>query len=282
MSRTTRAGLTRQTVDIVERGVYRSEGGGTVEIAEAVRDCLASTRFYRPEELERLGREVMARPGEGPPARLEVANETTLAGADRLLGEGAGPVAALNFASARNPGGGFLNGSQAQEESLARSSALYASLLRAPEFYERHRASPSPLYSDAMICSPDCPVIRDDAGSLREEPRRVTFLTAAAPNAGAAATNRPGEVGRIPEVLRRRAGLILALAASRGYRDLVLGAWGCGVFRNDPGVVASAFAGHLRDGGWANRFDRVAFSVLDTSPSLATLGAFRWAFERRG
>ncbi len=71
---------------------------------------------------------------------IEVRNETTLAGIARLLADGAGPVAALNFASARNPGGGFLNGSQAQEESLARSSALHASLLSKFEFYERHRA----------------------------------------------------------------------------------------------------------------------------------------------
>jgi len=31
------------------------------------------------------------------------------------------------------------------------------------------------------------------------------------------------------------------LAAAHGYTRLVLGAWGCGVFRNDPEVVAAAF-----------------------------------------
>src|SRR5262249_38608560 len=158
-------------------------------------------------------------------------------GIARVLSEGEGSVAALNFASAKDPGGGFLNGSQAQEESLARSSALYASLLRGWEFYDRHRASPSCLYLDAMIVSPGCPVFRDDDGTLLEEPQLVTIITSPALNAGAAADNRPEELPRIPEVFRRRSEYGLALAASQGANRLVLGAWGCGVFRNDPAVV---------------------------------------------
>jgi uncharacterized protein (TIGR02452 family) len=201
---------------------------------------------------------------------------TTLAGFARLLDDGPRPVAVLNFASARNPGGGFLNGSQAQEESLARSSALHASLLRASDFYEQHRASPSLLYSDALILSPGCPVFRDDDGALLAEPREVAFITSAAPNAGAAANRRPDELPAIPDVFRRRSEYVLAVAAAHGYTRLVLGAWGCGVFRNDPAVVAAAFAGHLR-GAWAGRFERVVFSVLDTSASLGTFEAFRSA-----
>jgi uncharacterized protein (TIGR02452 family) len=277
VKRSTRKELAEQTVAIVERGSYQSAGGRVIDIAEPVRACLDTTRFFPPEELKRLRQEVLARPVKGFATTLEVVNETTLAGVARLLSEEQGPVAALNFASARNPGGGFLNGSQAQEESLARSSALYASLLRAWEYYERHRASPSLLYSDAMILSPDCPVFRDDDGRLLEEPRRVTFLTSPAPNAGAAADNRPEEVPLIPEVFRRRSEYVLALAASHGYRHLVLGAWGCGVFRNDPEVVAAAFVDHLRHGTWSGRFERVVFSVLDSSPSRETLAAFERA-----
>jgi uncharacterized protein (TIGR02452 family) len=179
---------------------------------------------------------------------IEVVNETTLSGIARVLSLGESPVAALNFASAKNPGGGFLNGSHAQEESLALSSALHASQLRARDFYERHRASSSLLYSDAMILSPDCPIIRDEDGSLLDEPRTAAFITSAAPNAGAAADGRPAELPAIPGVFRRRSEYVLALAASRGYRQLVLGAWGCGVFRNDPRVVAGAFAAHLGAG----------------------------------
>jgi uncharacterized protein (TIGR02452 family) len=269
--------LANQTVEIVERGSYQSATGLAVNISASVRACLDATRFFPPDELEQLRRDVLARPAKDLATSLEVANETTLAGIARVLSDGHGPVAALNFASARNPGGGFLNGSQAQEESLARSSALHASLLRAGEFYERHRASPSLLYSDAMILSPGCPVFRDEDGNLLNEAQLVTFITSPAPNACAAADHRPQELARIPEIFRRRSEYVLALAASQGYRRLVLGAWGCGVFRNDPAVVAAAFGGHLRDGAWAGRFERVAFSVLDTSPSRATLAAFQRA-----
>lgn len=277
MKRSARMELAKQTVEIVERGSYESAGGRVIGIAASVRACLDGTRLFPPEELERLRQEVLARPAEGLATAFEVVNETTLAGIARVLAAGKGPVAALNFGSARNPGGGFLNGSQAQEESLARSSALHASLLRARGFYERHRASPSLLYCDAMIWSPGCPVFRDDEGKLLDEPRLVSFITSAAPNAGAAADNRPEELPLIPEVFRRRSEYVLALAASQGYKRLVLGAWGCGVFRNDPAVVAATFAAHLRQGVWSGRFERVVFSVLDTSPSRETLAAFQRA-----
>lgn len=277
MKRATRQELARQTVEIVERGSYQAPDGRLVDLSGAIRDCLAATRYLPPEELERLRQEHLARPTGGPDAAIEVVNETTLAGAARLLGEGAGSVAALNFASAKNPGGGFLNGSQAQEESLARSSALHASLLRAPAFYERHRASPSLLYSDAMVLSPGCPVFRDEGGTLLDTPHLVTFLTSAAPNAGAIVSNRPEEWPLIPEAFRRRSEYVLALAAAQGCRHLVLGAWGCGVFRNDPRLVAAAFAAHLRHRTWAGRFERVVFSVLDTSPGRETLAAFQAA-----
>ena len=275
MKRSTRSELARETVEIVERGSYRSASGRAVEIIESVRACLDATRFYAPEDLERLRQDLLSGPCGSSATAFEVVNETTLTGVSRLLSRGEGPVAVLNFASAKNPGGGFLNGSQAQEESLARSSALHASQQRAWTFYERHRASPSLLYSDAMIVSPGCPIIRDDDGVLLDEPQLATIITSAAPNAGAAANNRPGELPLIPDVFARRSEYVLALASSHGYRNLVLGAWGCGVFRNDPRVVAAAFAGHLRRGAWSGRFDRVVFSVLDASASRATFAAFQ-------
>jgi uncharacterized protein (TIGR02452 family) len=278
VNRAKRTELAKQTLEIVERGSYESADDRLVDISPSVRACLDSTRLFAPEELERLRGEVLAGPAEGFATTFEVANETTLAGIARLSAGGKGPVAALNFASAKNPGGGFLGGSQAQEESLARSSALHASLLRAWEFYERHRAAPSLLYSDAMIWSPACPVFRADEGDLHAEPLLVHFITSPAPNAGAAARNRPAELAQIPEVFRRRSEYVLALAASQGCRRLVLGAWGCGVFRNDPAVVARAFQGHLRHGDWAGRFEHVLFSVLDTSAEKETLAAFEKAF----
>lgn len=273
MKRSTRLSIAQQTVEIVQRGSYELPDGRVVDITPAVSACLEATQFYPPHALKSVRNEALAKPVGGP-AVIEVHNETTLAGIARLLATESGPVAALNFASAKNPGGGFLNGSEAQEESLARGSALYASLLRAPEYYLSHRRMTSCLYSDAMILSPGCPVFRDDDGALLAEPHPATFLTSAAPNAGAVARD---ETRHLADVLRQRAGYVLALAAAHGYDNLVLGTWGCGVFRNDPAVVAGVFADHLH-GLWAGRFRRVVFAVLDSSADQARYEAFRGAF----
>jgi uncharacterized protein (TIGR02452 family) len=126
-----------------------------------------------------------------------------------------------------------------------------------------------------MIVSPDCPIFRDDEGHLLERPVKATFITSAAPNAGAIAINAPEELPMLQETFLRRSEYVLALAAAHGCRELVLGAWGCGVFRNDPAMVAEVFASHIGKGAlWSRRFRRIVFSVRDSSASRETLGVF--------
>lgn len=195
----------------------------------------------------------------------------------RLAG---GPVGCLNFASAKNPGGGFLGGAQAQEESLARSSGLYQCLLAAPEFYAFHRGQRDLRYSDRIIFSPLVPVFRDDDGELLAQPYLVSFLTAAAPNAGALGADHP-HAATLPGVLAVRAAKVLAVLLAGGQRRVVLGAWGCGVFRNSPDTVAAVFARHLRPGGaFHGRFEQVTFAVLDRAPGTPTFAAFARALAR--
>ncbi len=126
-------------------------------------------------------------------------NEASLAAARRL----GGLVGCLNFASAKNPGGGFRGGAEAQEESLARSSGLYRCLLEAPGFYAFHRSQRDLLYCDHMIFSPAVPVFRDEHGALLAQPYPVSFVTAAAPNAGALGLGHP-RAALLPEVLAAR------------------------------------------------------------------------------
>jgi len=106
---------------------------------------------------------------------------TTLAGGRRLEAiVGGHRTAALNFASAKHPGGGFLTGAQAQEESLARASALYPCLEQQKGYYDANRRHHSLLYTDHLIVSPRVPVFRDDQGTLLEVPWEMTILTAPA------------------------------------------------------------------------------------------------------
>ncbi|WP_455753893.1 TIGR02452 family protein [Streptomyces griseorubiginosus] len=191
-------------------------------------------------------------------------------------------VAVLNFASARNPGGGFLNGAQAQEEALCRASALYTCLLKAREFYDHHRAHRDPFYTDRVIHSPAVPVFRDDRGRLLDSAHLVGFLTAAAPNAGVVRRTAPERVAELPRALAVRAEQVLSVAAAEGYRRLVLGAWGCGVFQNDPAQVAGAFRTLLAPGGrFAGAFEHVVFGVLDRTPGAVVREAFVRAFAEQ-
>ena len=186
---------------------------------------------------------------------------------------------ALNFASARNPGGGFLGGSQAQEESLARASGLYACINPLQGMYEANRRCPTCLYTDHMTYSPAVPVFRDDEDRLLDRPYPVSFVTAPAVNAGVVRAREPGNAVRIEEVMLGRMEKVLALAVVHGHEVLVLGAWGCGVFANDPGQVAGWFARLLADDGpYRTAFRRVGFAVLDRSPARGTIGPFERHF----
>ncbi|MFI7278041.1 TIGR02452 family protein [Streptomyces sp. NPDC049879] len=256
----------QETQSAFERGWYEHEGR-RVDLSAALDDMRRGTRLYLPGELRRL-----PFPEGTDDTRVEVTDESTLEAVERLAG--AGRVAVLNFASARNPGGGVARGARAQEESLARSSALYDALIRCPEFYEFHRDNPDPFYSDRIVYAPDVPVFRRDDGSWLHAPLRAAFLTSAAPNRRMIERDRPGAAGRIPAALSTRARGVLAVAAHHRDTHLVLGAWGCGVFGNDPAEVAEAFAVHLR-GDFAGVFEHVVFAILDLDD--ATRESFEWA-----
>jgi uncharacterized protein (TIGR02452 family) len=257
--------LARDTLQILHAAAYRAPGGGRVDLADGIRAAVAGTRLYQP------GQALAAHPSGGPPPVVTVTDESTLAAGRRLARDG--DVAALVFASAKHPGGGFRTGAQAQEEGIARASALYPCLTAVPQFYTLHRLRSDNLYTDSVIHAPRVPVFRDDDGRLLETPYHVSFLTAAAPNRGALPASRAGKVAAVLAVRARR---VLAVAAAHNHRRLVLGAWGCGVFRNDPHTVAGAFADALAQS--AGCFDEVVFAVLDNAKGAPTRAAFTARF----
>ncbi len=267
------AGTAKETLSIVEAGGYVAPSGTRRDLRAAIDAAVAGTRVYRPGELDH----VLGVPGDGLHPRIEVTAETTAEAARRLTERGR-RVAALNFASAKTPGGGFLGGAKAQEEDLARCSALYSCLLTQREYYDANRACESMLYTDHIIYSPGVPFFRDDAYELLERPYTCSIVTAPAPNAGEALRRDANAAPAISSTLRRRAALVLAVAAVENERDLVLGAWGCGVFRNNPAEVAEVFAEALRAPTFAGRFDTVTFAIYDRGPRRSTLAAFERHF----
>ncbi len=252
MNRAARAALGRETLAILERGSY-PHAGRSVTIAADLARAIAATREVPPEEELPL-----PAPGERATATA-VAEQSTLAGLRALEG----PGCALNFASAKNPGGGFLSGASAQEESLARSSGLYA-CLRERRMYAANRKEPRRgVYQEFLLHSPAVPVFRDDVGTLLAEPWTASFITAPAVNAGVARRNGV-PAAKILRTMQGRVARVLALAAGQGERHLVLGAWGCGVFRNPPEQIARLFAEALT-GPFAGVFSEVRFAVLGAS-----------------
>lgn len=263
---------------IVAAGRYTTDKGTIVEVGPALTAAVTGTVSYGPDSVVDV-----PRTPPGHRTSFEVTAEDSLRAARRLHLAGAERIAVLNFASARNPGGGYLGGAKAQEEDLCRNALLYPCLLQAPDYYAAHRDSPDLFYSHRVIWSPDVPVHRDDHGRLLDEPYPVSFLTSPAPNAGELLRRDPDARGRIPRVLKERAERVLAVAAHHGARQLVLGAWGCGVFRNDPREVAEAFHAHLTAGGaFSAAFERVVFAVWDRSPDSVNRAAFAERFTPAG
>lgn len=285
MSRTLRTQIAQETVRILEQKHYSLPTGPSISIARELDACLAATQLIAlpdwPQLEARVAEKLAIRP-QSRPAVLHVYSETTFRTCQRWVADqGLRDVACLNFASAKNPGGGFLAGSQAQEEALSRASGLYTSLLQQPGYYEFNRKSGTCLYSDHMIWSPGVPVIRDDADQLLPQPYTVSIITSPAVNAGCIRTNEPRRIPEIGDVMRVRARKLLALAVEQGVEHLVLGAWGCGVFANDPAEVARIFAELLKPGGpFALAFTQVAFSVPSGGASTSNLAAFKQEFDR--
>jgi uncharacterized protein (TIGR02452 family) len=265
--------LAQQTLAICAAGDYNAPSGTRVRIAPALATAVSGTVLHTPGDVPGGRRDRFSS------TDITVHNETTFAALRRLSGSD-GAVAALNFASARSPGGGFQRGTMAQEESLAYASGLYPCLARIPSFYARNREFGSAIYLDLAIFSPRVPFFRDDYGLLLEAPILASVISAAAPNARAITEREPASVGRVGLTLQRRADLVLAVAVAHGVDRLVLGAWGCGVFGNDPRVVARIFADLLGPSGpYERAFGQVVFAVLDRSASLETFRAFERTFR---
>src|SRR5262249_37198943 len=144
----------------------------------------------------------------------------------------------LNFANGIEPGGGVLEGARAQEEVLCRSSALLLTL-EGDRMYEAHRRGPAYESSDWVILSPDVPVFRRDDGLALAEPWLTSYVSCAAPYRPRLGQPRSGDL------LERRIRRLLGVAHAYGFDTLVLGAWGCGAFANDPARTARDFRAAL-------------------------------------
>jgi uncharacterized protein (TIGR02452 family) len=272
IARDTAISLGRETVAILNAGFYMTPGGNKIKIQESVNESIQGTITYSPEV--RLSNGIQL----GNQTVIEVKNETTLNAVKRLIAMGYADPVALNFASAESPGGGFLHGALAQEEYLARSSALYFCLVNNP-MYRYHQSHLDPFYSDYVIYSPEVVIIRDDDGNLLDMPYKSSIITSPAVHANGVRHYKPEQEKEIEGVMWKRILKVLAAAVEHKHNAIVLGAWGCGAFGNDGNEIAALFKKALEE-NFRGAFEYVIFAITDWSAEDRFIGPFLQAFNK--
>jgi len=270
-ARTKNVTIARETLDIIKRGSYTSLNGNQVDISSSLDLAIKGTFLDKrvPSKKEYVS--------DLKPV-IEVTNETTAQAAVRLAALGKENIVALNFASARNPGGGFLSGALAQEEDLCRSSGLYACTKGKPMFYNENILCEGTLYTHNMIYSPKVPFFRDEHNMFLEEPFTLSIISAPAPNlTSMSAEYRDSEDGEneIYFTLYNRLEKILQIAEEQGHKTIILGAWGCGAFGNDADQVALITKDVLTR---VPMFEHVCFAVYDHRDPPTVYESFKRKF----
>lgn len=199
-------------------------------------------------------------------ANIEVISNTSFAAAKDCCS--LGKVAVLNFANPENPGGGVQNGAMAQEECLCRSSNLYPCLCDKrvfDEFYLYHRNLRSFFYSDRLIYTKGVTAFKDDSDVPQLMPEnewfQVDVITCSAPYI---ARRKYTNQAALKELFKSRIKNIFEAALDNGAEVLVLGAFGCGAFKNPPEIVAKAFHEVIEENAYHTKFKRIVFAIKST------------------
>lgn len=258
-----RKGIAQETLRIQQQGYYERDGV-RIDIAQQQKASEARSFLLTPEQGKELVKSWPV-PQEGKMPSCTVVNQSTVQAAVDMARSGR-PPAVLNFASAKNPGGGFLNGAMAQEEALAASSGLYSTLLCNETYYIENRACGTMMYTDHAIYSPDVVFFRDGRFGLLESPVTVSVLTLPAVNMGQVRL-KGEDVEKAKQVMKARMRLCLAIFAKQNETSLILGAYGCGVFRNHAAQVAEGWKELLKTEGYGRFFHHIVFAVLDRTGS---------------
>lgn len=252
----------QNTVDIVNRGWYVTEDGTKITF-DGDDQMRRGTRFYSTELA------VPEAAGNGW-TEIEVINDECLAVAVNLLSEGFNP-AVLNMASRRNPGGGVIAGAGAQEETLFRRTNLFRSLYQFTQYARMYGLESSshqyPLDRNfGGVYTPGATLFRQDEDhgyKLMDSPVKLSFISVAGMNrpelVNGGTMIAPHLVGAVKNKIRT----ILAIGLVNGHDSLVLGALGCGAFRNPPRHVAQLFREVLSERAFRGRFSRIVFAIID-------------------
>ncbi len=280
------ADVFQQTIDIVQEGHYTSENGEEVELLDNTR-MLEGSKFYtRPLDANKVPTISQDTNGNGM-TKVIVRNDDSIHCGHQLQQEGYNPVI-LNLASRRNPGGGVMNGSRAQEESLFRSTNLFLSMYRYAAYAEDYGLEKSKYqYPMPMrfggIYVPDATVFRAGAKNdfaLLDEPYYMSFVAVAAINHPE--LDADGNICEEDAALtKNKMRTMLRIGLLNGHDCIVLGAFGCGAFHNPPKHIARLFHEVIDEQEFKNKYKLIAFAILEdhNSPRGGNLQPFKEEFE---
>lgn len=250
------------TVQIVNSGFYITESGKIVKLPNDSK-VTNGTVFYSEEF------NVHNVPCLKGKTIIEVTDKDCLQETLRLTREGYYP-AVLNMASRRNPGGGVLKGSRAQEESIFRRTDIFKSLYQfapyAGVFGVRKTENQYPLDPNyGGVYSPNVTLFRDpekEGCGLLETTEYINVISVAA-------MNRPeiNSYGRISSSLidgvKNKLRTIFRIALRHRHDSVVLGAWGCGAYKNPPAHIAALFHEVLNEEEFKNKFRKIVFAIME-------------------
>lgn len=200
-------------------------------------------------------------------------------------------TAVLNFASATSPGGGVRSGASAQEECLCRVSTLYPCLKNRKmweKFYYPHHAFHNSLHNDDIIYTPNIVIIKDEDYNLLQSSFIVDIITCAAPNLRQDPSNNLNlntdtidiSCEALLKLHEKRACKIITTAANYNAEVLILGAFGCGAFKNNPKIVATAYRNVLPL--FLKHFKFIEFAIYCSANNMGNFMAFKEAFHSFG
>ena len=263
----------RDTVARVQAGGYDLPDVGRVALPLS-RTIASDTRFYSSE--------IPARPGKpgAAPVKVEVREGDCLVVAHDLITHGANEVCVLNMANRQTPGGGVYGGAGAQEEHLFRSSDYFRSLYQFAANFDPadygvgHARERYPLDQNfGGVFSRGVTVFRGpepDGYPLLAQPWRCNFVAVPAINRPETMVGANGEERLVPAMAdgtRNKIRTILRICRENGQRNLVLGAFGCGAFRNPPRHVAELFKEVIASAEFAGAFDHIVFAIIENHNS---------------
>ena len=250
------------TINVVRQGYYELDDGNIITLPPSD-EIVRNTKFY--------SREIKV--SDNKPFQLDtiikVDNIDCLVAANKLQLEGYN-VAVLNMASRQNPGGGVYSGAGAQEENLFRRSNLFQSMFQFAPYASQYGIKKSvyqyPLDKNfGGVYTKKATVFRDTEEKgyqLLGTPFEMSFISVPGMNKPEL-TSDGMIVDSLVEPIKNKIRTILRIGLENGHDALVLGALGCGAFRNPPKHIARLFHEVIEESEFANRYKLLLFAILE-------------------